>query len=288
MPTTLNLSNPDDRKTLSQQIRDDIEEYCETLYATGHRKHLGASLMGEPCARKLFYTFRWVKAEKFAGRILRLFNVGNEAEPRFVKYLKGIGFEVNEVDPTTGRQFRILSCNGHYGGSLDGKAKAPAKYNINEDLLLEFKTNNTGKGYTAVDEDGLAKAKPKHWAQMAQYGFHHKLKYGLYLIENKNDSDITVQIVELDWNLGMMLENKAKDIIGARLPPPKISENPSYYECKLCNFKNVCHDNELPDKNCRSCKFSIAVENSQWKCTRFNDMIPVNFIPSGCDNYNAI
>src|SRR5580693_1689445 len=102
----LNLNLPTDRETLEQLITDDINKFCETYYESGHRNHLGASEMGEECWRKLWYKFRWVKNEKFDGRMLRLFNVGHSAEPRFINYLRGIGFEVKDFDED-GKQFRI-------------------------------------------------------------------------------------------------------------------------------------------------------------------------------------
>src|SRR5712664_1724467 len=233
----LDLSLPTNRAKLEELISEDINSFCETYYEQGHRNHLGASEVGEPCWRKLWYNFRWVKLQHFDGRMMRLFNVGHSAEPRFISYLRGIGFEVKEFDED-GKQFRISGAMGHYGGSLDGMCKAPERYQLATDLVLlnEFKTNGTGKGYEDVEKFGLAKAKPKHFSQMSQYGYKNNLKYGIYLIENKNDSDLTVKIIELDWNLGKQLEQKATDIIFSKEAPPRISENPSTYDCKFCNY----------------------------------------------------
>jgi hypothetical protein len=133
----INLSIPTDRDKLAQQIQDDINTYCETYYEQGHRNHLGASELGEECWRKLWYGFRWTKLDWHDGRMMRLFNVGHSAEPRFVTYLKGIGFEVKEFD-ADGKQFRISGVMGHYGGSLDGMCKAPARYQIADDIILSL------------------------------------------------------------------------------------------------------------------------------------------------------
>lgn len=295
----LNLADPEDRKTLEEQIQEDINTFCEKYYKQGHREHLGASEMGEPCWRKLYYKWRWVKQERFDGRMQRLFNVGHSAEPRFIEYLKGIGFEVREFNED-GKQFRISGHCGHYGGSLDGMCKAPARYKITEDLiwLNEFKTNNTGAGFNSVASDGVAKAKPKHFKQMCQYGYKYNLKYGIYIIENKNDSSITVKIVELDWNLGRQLEDKAGKIIFATEPPARISENPAFKDCQGCFFggnygrnptnNSICHGNEPVEKNCRSCRFAMPTDNATWTCSRFNQVIPTDFIPKGCSEHNPI
>lgn len=285
----LDLSNPHTRSELELIIKSDINTFCETYYEQGHRNHLGASTLGDPCWRKLWYQFRWVKETKFDGRMQRLFNVGHSAEPRFIAYLRGIGFEVKEFNDD-GKQFRITGANGHYGGSLDGMCKAPAHYQLSEDLVLlnEFKTNGTGKGYADVEEKGLQKAKPLHYSQMSQYGYKMGLLYGLYLIENKNDSDITVKIVELDWNLGAQLEKKAEQIINSKEPPPRISENPATFDCKYCDYTDICHKGAQPEKNCRSCRNAVPVENAEWYCCAHNSNIPSEWIRKGCSNWNPV
>lgn len=280
----LNLSLKADREALEELISNDIDSFCYTHYEHGHRNHLGASELGEKCWRKLWYGFRWVKEEVFNGRMLRLFNVGHSAEPRFVTYLRGIGFEVREFDEN-GKQFRISGAMGHYGGSMDGMCKAPERYQLETDLVFlnEFKTNGTGKGFTDVNKDGVQKAKPKHFAQMSQYGYKQGLKYGLYLIENKNDSGLIVKVVELDWKYGAELEKKAEGIIFAKEPPPRISENPAAYDCTYCHLKDICHNEEVPEKNCRSCRNATPIENAEWFCSTHNSNIPEDFIRKGCD-----
>jgi len=284
----LDLSQADDRDFLAERIKADIDAYCEKTYTQDHRDHLGASLMGESCSRKLFYNFRWVRKESFSGRMLRLFQVGHNAEPRLIQLLRGIGFEVYERDPATGKQFRISGCNDHYGGSADGMAKAPADWETTEPFLLEFKTNGTGAGYANVAKNGMQKEKPKHFAQLCQYGKHYQLKYALYVIENKNDSDITIEIVPLDWNYGTLLENKAKDIIEAKTPPARISDNPAYHECKFCSYVDTCHHGEAVEINCRSCKNASPVENGEWHCSHWKSVIPKDAIAKGCPSHSSV
>lgn len=328
----LNLSLQSDREKLEDLISEDVNKFCETYYEQGHRNHLGASGLGEPCWRKLYYQFRWVKEERFDGRMMRLFNVGHSAEPRFVAYLRGIGFEVKEFsnpvlhyhpesgsyfygetfDPGDGlvhdvsdepahiaeaakqgvtpSQFRISGAMGHYGGSLDGMCKAPARYELSEDLILSlsFKTNNTGAGYEKVSKEALSKAKPLHWAQECQYGYKTGIRYCIYMIENKNDSDITFKVIELDWNYGAQLEKKATDIIFSKEPPPRISENPAVFDCKFCVYTGICHKGEMPEKNCRSCRNCMPTDNATWTCSLYG-VIPPEFIKTGCpDNWLPI
>lgn len=285
----IDLSLQSDREKLEELIEADLDSFCSTYYEQGHRNHLGASELGEECWRKLWYGFRWTKLDHHDGRMMRLFNVGHSAEPRFVTYLKGMGFEVKEFDED-GKQFRISGALGHYGGSLDGKAKPPARYEIDGDIIisLSFKTNNTGAGFNDVTSKPLSKSKPKHFAQECQYGYKEGIRYCLYMIENKNDSDITIKIVELDWNYGAQLEKKAETIIFTKEPPPRISENPAMQVCSWCHQKGICHDGEPVEINCRSCRNAEPIENAQWKCHKFGMTIPEDFIPKGCEHHLAI
>lgn len=58
------------------------------------RRHLGGSMIGEKCERKLYYSFRWFQKPNFDGRILRLFDRGHSEEFKNVALLRSVGIEV--------------------------------------------------------------------------------------------------------------------------------------------------------------------------------------------------
>lgn len=285
--TPLDLAAPGVAKALAERITKDIDDYCAVTYDGGHRTHLGASLIGHECARHSWYVFRWARREKFSGRMSRLFNRGHREEERFIEWLRGIGFQVWDLDPA-GNQFRIAAVHGHFGGSLDGVNKAPMRYRIDEPMLCEFKTSGTGAGFTKLKEKGVAVAKPRHFAQMSSYGKFYGFRYALYICINKNDDDIYVEIVKLDWNLGEQLVRKAEEIILSKTPPTKLAQSEAYFVCKNCNFAGVCHRNEPLEKNCRSCVFARPVENAAWFCEHHGAVIPADFIKQGCAAYRPI
>jgi hypothetical protein len=106
----------------------------------GPRPHLGASEIGKPCDRALWYSFRWVTKKNFPGRIKRLFDTGFREEVRFLEELRGIGAEVYDCDPDTKQQHRFSAIGGHFGGSCDaigrGFPEAPKSW-----AIVEFKTH---------------------------------------------------------------------------------------------------------------------------------------------------
>jgi hypothetical protein len=282
------LKAPGVAKALEKTIMKAIDDYCVETYGDGHRTHLGASLIGEECSRYLWYTFRWVKEEEFSGRMYRLFNRGHKEEDRFIEWLEGIGCTVWAL-AEDGSQHRISGVQGHFGGSLDGVVKLPEEWGIDEPLLLEFKTSATGSPFKGTVDKGMKVSKPKHWAQTCTYGMKYNLNYVLYMIINKNDDSIHLEVTKLDHNFGKQMEMKAEKIITSQEPPPKISQSASYMRCKWCHFSDICHNNGVAEKNCRSCKHAVPGENKSWLCSlNDNAQIPADFIPKGCDAHKSI
>ena len=277
------------RKAIVLQIHQDVDNFCKQEFEEDPRTHLGASIIGHDCKAYAWNVFRWLKFEVFDGRMLRLFNRGHEEERRFVRWLIGAGFQIHEVDPDTGKQFRIKGVMGHFGGSLDSIMYAPAKYNINHALawLGEFKTHNDNS-FKKLKKDGVAKSKPQHFRQMCSYGRAYGFEYALYCAVNKNTDELYFEIVQLDYRQADDLFRKAEGIILSQSQPQKIAMTETFLTCKMCDFSDICHKRQVPTKNCRSCKNASPAENGNWNCSLFNSMIPLDFIPKGCDNWYPI
>lgn len=275
-----------DLAKLSNIIRQAIDDYCIVALADERRSHLGASEVGEECLRQTWYNFRWCRQEAFAPSMLRLFRDGHRTEAEFIEYLRGVGFVIDELNPATGKQWLFSLFGGHYGGSTDGLAWHPL-YFPTERIVTEFKTHNE-KSFKKLQKEGVKKAKPRHYAQMSNYGAQFGCHYGLYLAKNKNDSNLHLELVELDPALASAMSEKARYIITAQHPPPKIQNaSPSFFICKQCPNLDICHYRKPPDRNCRSCSNALTAEGG-WYCQRWQNMIPKEFIPQGCDDYRPI
>jgi len=285
----VNLEDPFERAKLVKRIQDDIDAFCKQEFAEDPRTHLGASIIGHDCQAYAWNTFRWLKFENFEGRMLRLFNRGHEEETRFCRWLRGIGFQVREVDPDTEKQFRISGCKGHFGGSLDAMAKAPERYNLPYDLILlgEFKTHND-KSFTKLKKSGVQISKPMHFRQMCSYGRAYGFGWGLYCAVNKDNDELHFEIVKIDVRQADDLFRKADGIIFSQTRPAKIAQTATYVDCKYCDFADLCHGKDIPSKNCRSCVRAIPVDNAEWFCELYCQNIPKHIIPVGCDSWTRI
>lgn len=284
----IDLDAPGVAKELAKKVLNDIDATAVKLYNEGPRSHLGASIIGKPCARQLWFGFRWVEYEIHSGRQYRLFNRGHKEEARFTEWLKLAGYNVQEINPETGKQWRVSSINGHFGGSQDGVIYLPAKYNYSQPLLLEYKTNGTGASFNKLIANGCSIGKPQHFDQQCVYGYLANLTHSLYLNVCKNDDNIYPEIIKLDPKRGQELERKAHFIIHSQEPPPRISEQQTHPECKFCQFIDVCHCGREAEKNCRSCVNARPVENAQWYCEKHSGIIPPDFVKVGCDYWKDI
>lgn len=288
---------PQDRAAIAHQIKEAINDYCKVTYDDGHRTHLGASLIGDECKRYLWYVFRWVKrptfinykGENHAGRMQRLFNRGHREEARWIEWLRGIGFQVWDTD-VDGNQTRISGVEKHYGGSLDGVGIAPPglqKLAAVGPFLIEYKTYSA-KTFAKLLKEGVRKAKPNHWVQMCTYGRYYKFRYAMYCAICKDDDDIHIEIVELDWAVADENYRKAEEVILAVRPPVRYSELPSHFKCKYCDFNDVCFKGAAYEKNCRSCEFATPVKEGQWYCGVNQGVIPKEIIPVGCGQWKPV
>lgn len=251
-------------------------------------RRLGASILGQECERRLWYSFRWCAAEKFDGRMLRLFNRGHREEALFVEELRGIGCKVQDVDPSTGEQFEFTGCGGHLVAKIDGVAlgvpEAPKTWHN-----LSFKTVNA-KGFAALEKNDVAKEKPEHVAQNQIEMHLSQLTRTLYLSACKDDDSLHVERIRYDGAEGARLEAKAERVIFAQEPPTGISADPAFYKCKFCPASKVCHTAQLPPASCRTCLHATPERDGdgRWSCAKWGADIPADAQAKGCAKHRFI
>lgn len=190
-------------------------------------------------------------------------------------------------------QFRYKSENSHFGGSKDAIIVFPERYGLGDIKVLgEFKTQGTGSGFNKLSNGQMKLAKPLHWSQVCSYSTDEiqPLDYVAYFCVNKNDDSMYVEISKLDKAHGEKMKARADRIIASDGPMTKVSNQKTYFECSYCDAREVCHNGAIPLKNCRSCKFAVAVEHGEWACRNLETpaVIPRDFVKVGCDNWYPV
>jgi hypothetical protein len=249
----------------SSPTRDAIYAAYEAQRGDGFRAHLGASIIGKPCARALWYDFRWTTHVRYEGRILRLFETGQREEDRLARNLRDTGATVLEVDPETGRQFSVQAHGGHFGGSLDGVAigilEAPKTWHV-----VEFKTHGV-KSFRDLCAKGVEASKPQHTAQMQVYMHLTEITRAIYIAVCKDTDALYVERIRFDADAGARHLAKAKRVIFADRPLSRISEDPAWFECRFCDHHDLCHGDACAVLNCRTCLHATPIDGG-WHCAR--------------------
>lgn len=266
---------------------------------SGHRGHLGASVVGDECARAIWYSFRWAHRAKFEPRMLRLFNRGHLEEARMIALLLMIGAEVWQQD-ADGKQFRIEFADGHGGGSGDGVARGLPELG-DTPAVCEFKTHGEKsfiKLAGKLDEwrahrqrrgpftgEGVRAAHFKHFVQMQVYMRKMGLAAALYLAVCKNTDDLYAEVVHLDAEFADQFINRGEQLVWLRDPPKRVSESPGFWKCRLCDKRPVCHMGGAPELNCRTCVSVQPRPGGVWFCTRHQAPLDKQRQAAGCTDY---
>ena len=99
-----------------------LDAALEAASGEAPRPHLGASQIGDPCSRKLWYGFRWALRRSIPAASLRKINDGHRGEQVLIDLLRQVrGLELYTDDPEQpGQQIGFSLIGGHFCGHLDG------------------------------------------------------------------------------------------------------------------------------------------------------------------------
>jgi len=238
------------------------------------RAYLGASELGESCARRLWLRFRWVEVEAFEGRMLRLFDTGSREEARVLQELRDIGCRVE------GTQHEVEACGGHLKGHMDaavlGLVEAPATWHV-----VDVKTAKASK-FAEMQKKGAGEVYPKYAAQLMLYMGLTGMERAAFFLVCKDTDEIAVERLLFVRPEFDRLLARAASIIFAAEPPPKISTDPTWFECRFCPFHQHCHGTQAPLVNCRTCAHSTPLEDGSWHCAHHDATIPEDVQRDGC------
>jgi len=232
------------------------------------RPHLGASLLGHPCERWLWLSFRWAVQEKFPGRMLRLFDRGKREEAAIVENLRRIGIVIHHTSADDGGQVHVKLAP-HVGGSVDGIIESGVPGAEKTRHVAEFKTHNL-KSFNELKNKGVFEAKRRHWCQMQCYMHGTKINRALYVAVCKDNDEIYTERVEYNPQAANdIISRGARIVLEEHLPPMMRGASPAWYECKMCPAWSFCHETHCIKPrcvNCRTCGHVTPMSDGTWQC----------------------
>lgn len=256
------------------QIEKDMEDGTNMKLP---RHYLGMSSAGHPCARYLWYGFRWCYTEDITKQHQRIYDRGHLEEPRVVVDLKKAGYEI--VDS----QLEFVGFAGHCKGHCDGSIMLNGKKHV-----LEIKTMKQEK-FKVLKKDKMKKANPGYWGQAQMYMAAMMLKKCLFIVTNKNTEERYYEVVEFDEHQAKFFEDRIADVIATEVPLPKIG-NADWFECKWCDAAEVCQYEQPHVETCRTCQHVCLVDKGEWHCVYDGHNVKILTIEQqqvGCGEYDA-
>jgi len=213
------------RDTLTKLIEKNQERVKDDV-----RNYIGASSIGSDCLRQIWYQFKGISAEDVPSRFRRTWAIGTRLEGLIVEWLIDAGVVVDRTSFTYHAQ-DMPYFQGHFDGIMTWRKKR---------AILEIKTAKHAS-FTIFAKKGVEVWNPQYYAQIQSYmgmsGIH-----GTYIIVlDKDNSELSDELVTFDAEFYAKLCDKARMIHGAHIEPPRINGSALFFKCKMCKFNKTCH-----------------------------------------------
>lgn len=176
------------------------------------------------CGRAIFFKFKNVPREKMEPRVLRMFDHGDYIQMQILNSLFSLGIvRASEVKIPPQEL-------------ISGRADAIVTLN-NGLYVVDFKSMNSMifKGLTQPKEDNIN--------QIQLYLHFFKIPKGILLYVNKDTLELKEFLVEYDQpRVEQLLKDltELKTKITTNIIPQKLADYSQNWQCKYCQFKEIC------------------------------------------------
>lgn len=201
------------------------------------RPYIGASSIGNDCKRAIWYSYHNIACAPYTAKQKRTFEIGKRLEDMVLDYIELAGFKLVRGKPGTPG----IPCQDEelefFSGHMDGLLYLSDTHIV----ALELKTAKESEFKKFVN-DGVKAWKPSYYAQVQSYMGMKKLQHAVIFVICKNTSAWHCEWIEYDDIFFHELRIKAAMIAETIEPPDKINNNPCYYICQMCKYKEHCHN----------------------------------------------
>ena len=208
------------------------------------RAYLGASRIGEPCARRLVYEVTQTPPDPgrdFDGRTLRIFAAGHVFEDLAIAWLRAAGFDLR-TQQRGGGQFGFTAAGGRFRGHVDGVIVDGPDVGLTWPVLWEHKALKAAH-WRETAKKGVQDAKPAYYGQMQIYMAYLGLEAGLFTALNKDTCELYHEAVAYDPAAAQTLSDTAVTVLRAAEAGtllPRIAQSPDFHLCRFCPFAARC------------------------------------------------
>lgn len=198
------------------------------------RNYVGASSIGHPCERKIWYELKG-KPKEYTSEQLRTFEIGKRLESMILDDVEKSGIPVSRDH----NQYM-----DSYVPRLCGTPDAIIFFEESGHAILEIKTAKDSS-FRTFQKKGLKLWNEAYYAQIQTYMGLTGLNEAFIIALNKDTSELHDEHVLFDEIFFEGIRAKAKKIIESENEPDKLSDSPMFYMCKMCSFKKTCHTTSI-------------------------------------------
>ena len=258
-----------------------------------HRPYLGMSAIGDPCARKLWYGFRWTTPKQFDAATLKRFadgHLGEDVQADRLRLVEGIELHTHTPE---GKQFGFVDHAGHFRGHMDGAIhgliQSPKTWHVWEHKQTGDKKQQKLAKLKAEksEKSALAAWDEIYYAQAVLYMDYSGMSRHYLTCATPGGRTTVSCRTEEDGAAAIRLKAKASNIIASDSPLDKISESPGWYQCKWCDHFELCHGQATAEVNCRTCLHATPEQDGdgRWSCARSGQDLPIDKQRTGCTGH---
>lgn len=192
-----------------------------------------ASQLGHPCLRYLVHNrLDWDKKEKPTLRLQLIFDEGGNQEQLVIRDMIEAGIKIEELQKYfEWKEYQIT-------GKIDGFIR-------NEKHLIPFEIKSmhpfTFNSIKTIEDFQKKEYLKRYIAQLNLYLLMSNKEFGIFILKNKSTGELKQIELELDYELGEELLQKAEKI-NKYVEEKKYPEPIEYNEelCGFCVFKKLC------------------------------------------------
>jgi CRISPR/Cas system-associated exonuclease Cas4 (RecB family) len=178
------------------------------------------------CPRAIFFKFKKAPREEMEARVLRMFDHGDYIHQLIMRSLMAI------------KDVRVITAEVDIGPQEIISGRADAIISDRKDLyVLDIKSMNS------MVFKNLEEAKEENVNQVQLYLHFFKVPKGILLYVNKDTQELKEFVVNYDQKRAEALLSDLSDLkkkIDKNLIPDRIPTWPDDWQCKYCQFREIC------------------------------------------------
>ncbi len=199
------------------------------------RNYIGASSIGDLCLRKSWFDFHDPNGStNLTVEKSSIFSLGKKIEQLILDLLEKSNINIIRPDQFNHYLEFFDSELPYFRGHCDALLFNPRS-------IIEIKSAKSSE-FAKFIRLGLQKWHQKYYAQIQAYMGMSGIHEAYFIIMNKDNCQIMDEYIVFDPDFYKILKTKARSIYNAKHKPPKISNSPIWYHCKMCPHNKKCHE----------------------------------------------